>query len=573
MSWEVWTMKSRISFFDMTLLKKDITRFAPVWILYLLGGLLVTMGTVVSNGYSPSLRAESIAETIGPMAIVNLCYALVTASCLFGDLFNSRMCNAIYALPLRREQIFATHTIAGVAFSLVPNGLLTVLIAMNLGDLFAVALLWLLGMTLEYLFFFALAAVCAMSTGSRFAMAAVYAVLNFFAKILHWFVTTFYEPMLPGLHIRTDKFNWFCPTVWLSGAQELVELTPKEGTQDAGYYQVVYELEGLSDGWWYLAVLGVLAAVLLVLGILLIRERKLESAGDFLVFRPMDPVFSVIFTLTVAAVFRICGDLVEVPTAAMLVGFVVGCFGMEMLQRRTVKVFDKKSLIKCVAIGGAFGLTLVLTMVDPMGLTRWTPKPEKVEAVVLSDRYNYDPDSGRYGSRKAMDVTAPERIRELTEIHKELLETRKDYDRFGYDANIGSVHLGYQMSDGRLVERRYYYDRNSEVGQRIEKFYRAPEFIFGYDDWYTYLASVEMVQVSDGENMWEYQGMEAAVLMEMIKADCEEGHVQKPNGGYDQKPTYFVVVATETDWVDLFIDEKCIYTVGWIQKETKPKEL
>ena len=34
-------MKSRTSFFNMTVLKKDLLRFAPVWAVYLIAGLLV----------------------------------------------------------------------------------------------------------------------------------------------------------------------------------------------------------------------------------------------------------------------------------------------------------------------------------------------------------------------------------------------------------------------------------------------------------------------------------------------------------------------------------------------------
>ena len=34
-------MKLKTSFFDKTVLKKDLTRFFPLWTLYLIGGLLV----------------------------------------------------------------------------------------------------------------------------------------------------------------------------------------------------------------------------------------------------------------------------------------------------------------------------------------------------------------------------------------------------------------------------------------------------------------------------------------------------------------------------------------------------
>ena len=44
MSWEVSTMKLRTSFFNPAVLKKDITRFAPVWGLYSVFLLLLFIG-------------------------------------------------------------------------------------------------------------------------------------------------------------------------------------------------------------------------------------------------------------------------------------------------------------------------------------------------------------------------------------------------------------------------------------------------------------------------------------------------------------------------------------------------
>ena len=36
-------MKSRISFFDKTVIRKDITRFLPLWLVYFIGGTLVML--------------------------------------------------------------------------------------------------------------------------------------------------------------------------------------------------------------------------------------------------------------------------------------------------------------------------------------------------------------------------------------------------------------------------------------------------------------------------------------------------------------------------------------------------
>ena len=106
-------MKSRTSFFDRTVLKKDITRFAPLWALYLIGGLMIAISSGISG--------DELNEVLGGLGIVSFSYAILVAQLLFGDLFNTRLCNALHAMPLRREGWFFTHVIAGILFSLVPN--------------------------------------------------------------------------------------------------------------------------------------------------------------------------------------------------------------------------------------------------------------------------------------------------------------------------------------------------------------------------------------------------------------------------------------------------------------------
>ena len=97
-------MKLRTSFCNKTLLRKNITRFSPVWGVYTLC-LLVGMGLMymdADNGKVNFWFASHMAKSIQIMGLVNLFFAPITAMLLFGDLFNSRMCNAIHAMPLRR---------------------------------------------------------------------------------------------------------------------------------------------------------------------------------------------------------------------------------------------------------------------------------------------------------------------------------------------------------------------------------------------------------------------------------------------------------------------------------------
>lgn len=548
-------MKSRTSFFNLTALRKDITRFAPVWALYLIGGLLIGLDTVSYPNSSLGHGAKDLASSIGPLTIVNLLYAIVTAELLFGDLFNNRLCNALHAFPMRRESWFATHTVAGILFSFVPNLILSICFLPCMGEMWYISFIWLLGMTMEYLFFFGLAAFSAMCTGNRFAMAAVYAIINFLSMIVYWFVMTFYEPLLYGLHIRETGFLRFCPTVWVFNQTELVEFERQEIVNKMDYYsgyRTKFTYNGLSDDWWYLAILAVLGIALLGAALLLYRRRKLESAGDFVAFRWLKPIFSVVFTLSVGALFEIFGDtFMGGEYVFLVVGIIVGYFVGQMLLQRTVRVFRKKAFAACAAIGGTLVLSIILTALDPFGVTRWTPNPDKVESIVLSDIYNYSPEYNRPGQT----ITNPELIEDLVEIHQQILDSEEDD---GYYS--GSLHLTYNMADGRVIERRYHYNSLGKTAKELEKFFSAPEFILGYTDWEEYLDNVESVGVEG-----EWFGSELSrELLHAMKADCDAGNMTQDRK-YEGTVTWVTIDYTDGYSANIQVYSNCEHTLAWIK--------
>ena len=63
-------MKSRTSFFNTAVLKKDITRFAPAWGLYLTGMLLLTMTIFMEED---AQLARSIGTTLGLFSLSYRC--------------------------------------------------------------------------------------------------------------------------------------------------------------------------------------------------------------------------------------------------------------------------------------------------------------------------------------------------------------------------------------------------------------------------------------------------------------------------------------------------------------------
>ena len=156
-------MKSSPSFFNATVLKKNLSRFAPAWGLYTLGAL---MGLILLLDSGSHWIAKNLVDVVNILCVITPCYALLCAQLLFGDLYNSRMCNALHALPMKRETWFFTNVLSGFVFHLIPTAVLTLLIIPVLAfycpeNSILAAPIFLLGTNLQFACFFSLAVFCA----------------------------------------------------------------------------------------------------------------------------------------------------------------------------------------------------------------------------------------------------------------------------------------------------------------------------------------------------------------------------------------------------------------------------
>ena len=341
-------MKLRTSFFDATVFKKDITRFALLWALYLIGGLLAA--------FDSDLHARALESVMSRMGWISFFYAMLAAQLLFGDLFDARLCHALHAIPLRREGWFLTHVTSGILFSLVPNLLISLVMMRSLGQLWYTALIWLLAMELQYVFFFGLAVLCMMVSGRRLAAVAVYMILNFFALAVSWIDDTVFLPTHYGIINGTERYTPFLPLQGLSDESDYFSVIHSPNcpcrTVDAGEGIFVsinpancdYSFGGFGTSWTYLIILAVIGVALAVMALLLYRKRNLESAGDFIAFQSLKPVFTVAYTFCAAAFVQKVGYEMEVPFYLFLaLGLVVGYFTSQMLLHHSLRVFKRRN--------------------------------------------------------------------------------------------------------------------------------------------------------------------------------------------------------------------------------------
>ncbi len=505
-------MKSRTSYFSPTVFRKDLTRFAPVWALYGVG-LLLTLIAV------RDITLDFFTDSLGVFAWIHLFYGMIVAQVLFGDLYQSRMCNPLHAMPLRRECWFFTHLAAGLVFFLLPTVPFAALGWVMTGSQPMVVPMWLLGNLLEYLFFFGVSVLSAFSAGNRFAMALIYGLINALSMIAEYLAEFLLEPLLYGVTLPTRPFYQLCPAL---------EMARNGYFTTASYLvnnsQRVVEVHLASGGWSYLAICALVGLAGMALALYLYRWRKLECAGDFIVVKALEPVFLVVYSLsmgvTVSLFFTAFGLLGLYTVTGMIMLFVglgVGFYTGRMLLKRTVKVFQPRSLAGLAALSAALALTIGVTRLDPVGITRRVPERSQVTAVAIqnSQRVAFVPDDQWTSSPEAIDAAIA--------LHKAALEYRPLLAYYDLDS-IFNFTLTYALENGTQLTRSYFIPSSDPAFQGIVKPWSDCRLVLGFAPEELDQALADITDLSVGgypiDRPEEIRG-----ILEALIQDCQDGNL------------------------------------------------
>ena len=175
-------MKLKVSFCNKTVLRTDITRFAPVWGTYILGLAMLVLLQIqpIDTDEQKRQLVRGFQLFSGYGVAINGLYAMVVVQALFGDLLNPRLCNSLHAMPVTRDGFYGAHLAAGLLFAIVPNCLVFLPTSLFLGkELSCVALWTLLALCLQYIFYLGTALLAVQLAGNRVGMILTYGILNF----------------------------------------------------------------------------------------------------------------------------------------------------------------------------------------------------------------------------------------------------------------------------------------------------------------------------------------------------------------------------------------------------------
>ena len=468
-------MGSVTSCFNLTLFRKNLARFWPIWGLYtLFWVVLLPVGVLLRRSYWDKGLARAfpldLMDDGNPTLLLAVFFGILCAMAVFSYLYSARSVGMLHALPMRREGLFLTNYLSGLAFLWVPNfGVFLLALAaeaLNGAVVFSSLFTWLVVCSLMCLFFFSFAVFCAMFTGHLLALPAFYGILSLLASALASLIQGIAREFLFGFDGASWLRSW---AMWLSPAFKLLQDTGMEYSADGNARYcglglvVLYALVGL---------------VLAGLALVLYNRRHLERAGDVITVGWVRPVFqygtALCSAIALGSFFYSIFYTLLPQRSWTLLGWMVlwgaaGCFIAAMLLQKRFQVF-KSCWRGCLT----FLLCLVAAMctleLDVIGFENRVPDAAQVKAVSVSGVSSTPYDSG---SRPCYMLDDPDLIRQVTALHaaitdrKEALEAwaaqpdKADEwysDETGADLQSSAteqVELLYQLTDGSILRRAY----------------------------------------------------------------------------------------------------------------------
>lgn len=456
-------MRSRASFFSGAVYRKNLTRFAPLWILYLVLWLFILPLSILSQASRQTFLLGDLQHLVyqsglrygSPIALI---YAAAISMALHSWYYSARSVNAMAVLPIRREAWCITNLLSALTFCLVPNliaALLTWAAAASVGlSGFTVAIQWFAMVSMQFLFYYGLAALCAAITGQLVALPLLYLLLNFVGSILSSVAAAVFSTFVYGM--RSSSYlvlARFSPVVYVSDRLSAVAKTTGTGENAVTYY--------VFRGWSYLHTIALVGLVLLVISFLLFRQRRMESAGEVIAVRCLRQVLKYFFAffcalaLGVLAAMTFFSDYNNPPplvmVMCMLCGGLIGYFTAEILLKKTFRVFGRE-WIGFAAVVVCLLVAVGLMEFDATGFESRVPAVEDVESITLSGSSFWN----------SVILTDEAYITDLITLHQSFLDHKDEQEKLAREYPHNSegmdytqVDLVYQLKDGRILARTY----------------------------------------------------------------------------------------------------------------------
>lgn len=482
-------MRSKTSYFNSTLFKKNLTRFWPLWggasflgalfPLYLLTILIYEGRPLLGN----RLEATSLYYSVLIYAVpaISLVYAALCALAVWGWLYNARSVGMYHSLPITRKGLFATSLLSGLAMMLIPyavTGALAILVSLAAGVFEPVGVLvTILGVLGDTFFFFATATLVVFITGNPFAFAAFYFIFHFLAAFAEWLMSRLMTAFYFGVEAAYGgAAEFLSPVIYLTRTlslhAEYENITAADGWIDRGKLLSVT----LANG-WLIAVYALAGAALLAAAWALYCRRRSESAGEVVAVGWMKPIFrygvafcaaiaggSLLYTLFCRDIFQPGTTASTVPMAVcMALAGVLGYYIASMLLAKSLRVF-RGSARGVLGTAAAAVAVCCLIAADPWGVEAWVPETGELESVSAT-LY------GVHGGAASATLEDPAGIQKVLDAQAAVIAERDALEGIwgsGLHRRTAQFRLTFRLKEGRSATVYRYYDIPVSEGEQPE---------------------------------------------------------------------------------------------------------
>lgn len=602
-------MKSKTSFCNITVIKKDITRFWPLWVIIFLalqffGNITLYFNMVDIKKYADQPLKElqqsvlmCVSVFSNPLLISGM--AIISAVLVFGYLKQRVSAYTIHSLPLRRETLFVSHFLSGFLMLAVPY-LLTFFVTGGINMAFgagmgkAITAVFLETFIILF-FFYSMACLVAMVSGDGVLSVIIYGVLN--GLVIG--IRLLFESIQMAFYGMTDNMSAFGGIIkYLTPIYYFASVTGKR----AGYASMTRLLD--IDGWYGMsfnrdvtefrgeivgqcAIYLLPACLMVVAAWVLYRKRPLENVGDSVAFSWCHVIFRIVFS--------VCGGMLLEMLIEEIVGtslnyktmYVVQLFLLafacavnfliaDMILKKKFKVFKEASYLQ-------MGIICICMVV-----------------CVFVSRQIYLRDSIPSGKDASLRVDfcgvtfmypAGEIPEEAYALQREIME-RGVREPVGnqWELQGGEAGFYYTLPNGKQISRSYFLsaENNSEMLSKLQDFFNQKEnreqylLVEQLDSQYMVSSDIYMEYLEKSYSSEELTVAVKERFLDALKKDIKEGNLKVANWNYyygrmegnlDNSVSYVYIVFILEENKELskkfggsyfqqefLIDEGCIYT-------------
>ncbi len=460
-------MKSKTSFFNKTIYKKNLTRFVVFPLLYF-AFLFVSMSCNMivhhleirkyPEIYSKILQShQDLYEPItqADQALLVALYIILVTLAVFSYLYQRQSCNMIHTFPVNRRILFVSSIASILTITLLPQLAVTLIntiiyLVFGAGNIVWIPWYWLLCMIGYDLCFLGIALFTAMISGQLITNFIFYWIFNFMFMAAELVIRLVFSLLCFGMsttNVYNQKLMFLTPVSYLP---DCTSIYIDEASEQ--FYHIMPQALPILSAYAFLGI------GLIVIAYSLYQRKALETCGDFLAVGFMKPVFTLGMTffaslLITAGIGYTLTDLLSENQNVFFITITIVClavgvilfFIIQMLIERSIHVWKKQHVKYCCIYTSVILVFLLCVHLDICGIEKQVP--------AASDVFELDLMTGD----TTYALTDTDEITDFISVHKEIINSRAELSTYSRHCSepYEYLEIAYHLKDGSTLNRSY----------------------------------------------------------------------------------------------------------------------